>query len=521
MNRPVHKLAAALAVLLVAVFVNLNYVQVVKGGDYRNDPHNRRVLLAEYASPRGQIVVQGESVALSKKTDDELKYLRQYPKGPVYAAVTGYYSFVYDATGIEKAENSVLSGNDSRLFGTQLAGLLTGRDPKGGSVELTLNRAAQEAAYQAMKGADGKMRAGAVVALDPSTGAILAAVSTPSYDPNLLSSHSPSKMEQAWTQLQAAPTQPMLNRALNQRYPPGSVFKVIDAAAALEAGVKPTDRIPAPNSYWPLDPKRTDACPANHQAPCLENFEGERCDNGRDATLAFALAKSCNTTFGILANSPKLGAAKLAAEAKKFGLDGERLTVPLPVARSTIGDPDELARDAAALAQTAIGQRNVGVTPLQAAMLSAAVVNDGTLMKPYLVARELGPNLSVLDEAERTELQQVLDPDLARQLRTMMVGVVTSPEGTGGPADITDLPGVVVGGKTGTADHGVPDANGKQPPPHAWFSGFALQNGVPKIAVAVIIENGGVSGNETTGGLAAGPVAKAVMEAYLRSGGGH
>lgn len=521
MNKPIHKLAAALAVLFAAVFVNLNYVQVVKGGDYRNDPSNRRVLLAEYASPRGQIVVQGSAVALSKKTDDELKYLRQYPKGPVYAPVTGYYSFIYDASGLEKVENQVLSGNDPRLFGTQLAGLLTGRNPKGGSVELTLNRDAQEAAYEAMKGADGKMRAGAVVALDPTTGAILAAVSTPSYDPNRLSSHNPAEIQKAWQELNAAPSQPMLNRALHQIYPPGSVFKVIDSAAALEAGIKPTDRIPAPNSYWPLDPKRTDACPANHQAPCMENFEGERCDNGKDATLAFAFAKSCNTAFGILVNSAKVGAARLAAEAKQFGMDGERLSVPIPVARSTIGDPDVLAHDDAALAQTGIGQRDVAITPLQAAMIAAAVVNDGTLMTPYLVARELGPNLKVLEQTKPSELHQVMDPDVARLLRAMMQGVVTSPEGTGGPANITDLPGVVVGGKTGTADHGVPDASGKQPPPHAWFSGFAMQNGIPKIAVAVIIENGGVSGNETTGGLAAGPVAKAVMEAYLRSGGGH
>ncbi|MGI8762085.1 MAG: peptidoglycan D,D-transpeptidase FtsI family protein [Jatrophihabitantaceae bacterium] len=519
MNRPIRKLSIALAVMLAAVFVNLNFVQVVKGDSYRNNPDNRRVLLNEYASPRGQIVAQGTAIASSKQTTDELKYLRVYEQGPVYAPVTGYYSFVYGTSGIEQVENSVLTGDDPRLFGTQLTGLLTGRNARAGSVELTLNPAAQQAAYAAMK-ANGKMRRGAVVALDPTTGAILAAVSTPSYDPNKLSSHSQATVTQAWQAYQHDPADPMLNRALDQLYPPGSVFKVIDSAAALKAGYKPDQRIPAPNSYWPLEPKKTSACPANHQGACVQNFNGETCDNGKTAALAFALAKSCNTAFAQLVVS-KLGADRLAAEAKLFGFDSSsQLQVPLDVAPSTIGSLNELRNDDAALAQSSFGQRSVAMTPLQGAMISAAVANNGSLMKPYLVARELGPTLSTLSRTQATQLSQVIDPGLDQQLQSMMEGVITSPEGTGGPANITDIPGVVVGGKTGTADHGVPDKYGSQPPPHAWFSGFALQNGIPKIAVAVIIEDGGVNGNETTGGLAAGPVAKAVMEAYLKSGGG-
>jgi peptidoglycan glycosyltransferase len=531
MNRPIRKVAIALGVLFAALFLNLNFVQVVKGDDYRNHVGNKRVLLNEYASPRGAIVVQGTNIAVSKATGDELKYLRTYPEGPIFAPVTGYYSYIYGRSGIEQAEDKVLSGDDPRLFGSQLTSLLTGRNPKGGSVQLTLNKAAQEAAYAAMKGADGTMRKGAVVALDPATGAILAAVSTPSYDPNVLSSHNADAIQQAWKTLNDDPAQPMLNRAFNQVYAPGSMFKVIVSAAALsdtQAKLTPDTRVPAPNGFWPFDPKKTTACPANDpSSSCVQNFDGETCDNGKTATLAFAFAKSCNTAFADLAVNT-LGGNRIAKTAQGFGLaapytgappdlcDPPALRVPLPVCTSTIGSTDDLS-DLGKLSHTSFGQQDVRITPLQAAMISAAVANSGTLMKPYLVAKELGPNLSTLSQASPTQLSQAIDPDLDSELQAMMEGVVTAPEGTGHAAAI---PGVVVGGKTGTADTGI-FKNGKQTPPHAWFTGFALKNGQPAIAVAVIIENGGVNGNETTGGLAAAPVAKAVMEAYLNSGGGH
>jgi penicillin-binding protein A len=518
-NRPIRKVAAALAVLLAAIFVNLNFVQVVKSSDYRNDPDNRRVLLAEYSSPRGQIVVQGTSIAKSVATKDELKYLRVYPQGPLYAAVTGYNSFIYGTSALENAENDVLSGKDPREFGRRLADLFTGRNPKGGSIELTLNKAAQEAAYNAMKLPNGTFKRGAVVALDPTTGAILAAVSTPSFDPGKLSGHDSDAITAYHDSLLVKnnPADPALNRAFNQNYAPGSVFKTIVAAAALKAGIKPDQRVPAPNGFWPFG-DHTGACPDSPTSSCVENFEGETCDNGTTATLKFALAKSCNTAFAALAVD-KLGGKKVAEEARLFGFDGDQLDIPLGVSRSTLGPSADLA-DKGALSHISFGQQSVKMTPLQGAMISAAVANGGTLMQPYLVQRELGSNLSVLADASPTELGQVLNSDLDQDLQSMMEGVVTSPEGTGGAAAITDIPGVVVGGKTGTADTGI-FKNGQQTPPHAWFSGFALQNGDPKIAVAVIIENGGVNGDETTGGLAAAPVAKQVMEAYLKSTAGH
>ena len=515
MNRPIRKVAIALGVLLAAVFVNLNVVQVLQSDSLRNHDGNRRVLLTEYSSARGQIVVQGTAVANSKETTDELKYLRQYTNGPLYAPVTGYNSFVYGTDGIEKAENDVLSGVDPRQFTRRLADLFTGHDMRGGSVQLTLNKAAQEAAYNAMKDANGNIRRGAVVALDPTTGAILAAVSTPSYDPNKLSSHDADSIQSYWKSLQPNrdPADPMLNRAFDQLYAPGSVFKVIVSAAALKLGFKPTTSVPAPNAYWPLG--GSGPCPANGRGACVENFDGETCQNGTTATLEFALAKSCNTAFAELAVK-NIHADRLAQQAQAFGLDTDPLKVPLSVAQSTIGNPDTLANDDAALAQSSFGQRDVRITPLQAAMISAAVANNGELMKPYLVQQELAQNLSVLSDTQPHSMGHAVDQKYVRDLQQMMEGVVTAPEGTGGSARITDIPNIVVGGKTGTADTGI-FKNGVETPPHAWFTGFALQNGAPKIAVAVIIENGGVNGNETTGGLAAAPVAKAVMEAYLKS----
>lgn len=525
MNKSIRKVAVALAVLLLALFVNLNYVQVVKGSDFRNAPDNSRVLLGEYDSPRGDINVGGTAVATSKATKDALKYLRVYPQGSLYAPVTGFFSLAatpspfLGTTGIESAENSVLSGDDSRLFGTRLGDLLTGRNPRGGSVELTIDRATQQAAYHALiTGANGHQRRGAVVALDPSTGAILAAVSTPSYNPSLLSLHNPQQIDANYNRLSGSPAKPLLNRAFNELYPPGSTFKVIVAAAALKAGIKPTDQLIAPGGYFPESGQTASHCPQG-SVNCVENFGGEQCQNGKTASLAFAFAKSCNTLFAAVADE-QLGGDAIAAQAKLFGFDpGSELSVPLPVSNSTVGTKADLAAKGF-LARTAFGQQDVRMTTLQGAMVAAAVANNGLLMQPYLVDKELAPNLNQLTKTAPTQMGDgpVLDPDLDHELQGMMEGVVTAPEGTGHPAAIGN--GVIVGGKTGTADTGRKLKNGQDEAPDAWFIGYAMTNGTAKIAVAVVIENGGVQGNETTGGAAAAPVARKVMEAYLKGHGG-
>jgi peptidoglycan glycosyltransferase len=491
MNRQIRRVTLFIGVLLLAVIVNLNWVQVIHGPQYRDNAANQRVLLDEYKRQRGLIELQGGTpIAESVVTKDALVYLRKYANGPLYAPVTGYNSLYYGQSQIESVEDSVLSGNDDRLFVQRLTNLLTGRDPRGGNVVLTINRQAQAAAYQAMGN-----RRGAVVALDPTTGAILAAVSTPSYDPNKLSSHSADSIKKAYDSYINDKANPMANRAFTETYPPGSVFKVVVSAAALKAGKTPTSRIPAVNALT-LPGTTTQ----------LRNFGGEQCADGKTDTLSHALQISCNTAFAQLGMD--LGTTAIRNEAALFGINDNDFTMPVPVAGSTIGP----VVDQASLAQTSIGQRDVRITPLQGAMIAAAVANKGDLKTPYLVAEEQGPNLATLSHTDPSTLHQVMGASQADQLNQMMQNVVNN--GTGTAAQI---PGIKVAGKTGTADNGPQRADGTYVnPPHAWFSGFAPADN-PKIAVAVIIENGGVAGNETTGGLAAAPVAKAVMQAYLTS----
>jgi len=487
-NRPIRRVSLFVGILLLAVVVNLNWVQVIHAGSLRSNDANQRVLLDEYKRQRGTIVVQGAPVAESVETKGTYRYLRTYSNGPLYADVTGFYSLLYGRTGIESAKNGVLSGEDDRL--QPLTSLLTGRDPNGGNVLLTINKQAQLAAYQALGN-----RRGAVVAMDPQTGAILAAVSTPSYDPNRLSSHQPETIKNAWRAYNADKSQPMLARAFEETYPPGSVFKVIVAAAGLESGRKPDTRIPAP-----------DALTLPGTTTTLRNFAGERCGDGATDTLIHALTISCNTAFAQLAID--LGISKIKDQAAAFGLTGEDFTMPLRVAGSAMG----AVVDKASLGQSAIGQRDVRITPLQGAMIAAAVANKGVLMQPYLVAEERGPNLATLFKAKPEELDSTMSESVATDLTAMMVSVVNN--GTGTAAQV---PGVQVAGKTGTADNGPQRPDGSYVnPPHAWFVGFAPADNA-KIAVAVIIENGGVAGNETTGGKAAAPVAAAVINAYLTS----
>ncbi len=485
MKKPVRKLALFVVILFALVVANLNWLQVVRANALRNNPANTRVLLDEYQRQRGSIVVDGKAIATSEKTNDQLKYLRTYPQGGEYAAVTGYYSIVYGATGIEKAENAVLSGTDDRLVGTAIGDLFSGRDPKGGNVVLTLDSAAQDAAYNALVAA--KVVGGAV-ALDPKTGAILAVVSTPSYDPNTLSSHSPSAIRAASQALAAQTPDPRNNQAMTENYPPGSIFKIIDMAAALDKGMKPDDTVPAPDLYKLPGTQTT-----------LSNYNGESCTSSGTDTLLHSFTISCNTTFAKLAVD-EIGETSLRAMAKKFGVTGNSFTTPLTVAPSTLGD----IIDKAALAQSAIGQRNVRFTAMQAAMLSATVANGGQLMKPYMVKETQAPDLSVLDTTSPEKFGgQAISKSQANDLKDMMVSVVQN--GSGKAAKVS---GVDVAGKTGTAQvaAGVPD--------HTWFTGFAPADN-PKIAVAVFIKNGGGTGGEKSA-----PIAAEIMKAYLNAHGG-
>jgi penicillin-binding protein A len=479
-NAPLRRVAISVLVLFTLLIVNVNVIQVVRSDELRSDGRNTRVLVEEYDSERGSIVAGGTEIANSVPTDDQLTYLRQYANGPVFAPVTGYYSLVYGNAQMERAADDVLSGDDARLFTRRLADLFTGRDPAGGDVVLTLDPAVQETAMAGLEGVTG-----AVVALDPSTGAVLGMASTPTYDPNQLSSHEPAAIRDYAAQLDGREVDPRLNRAINARYEPGSIFKVVVSAAALSSGqYTPDTVIPAPQEL---------VLPGTRTA--LENFGGSACDPSGRQSLLEALTISCNTAFAQLGID--LGEDRVREMAEAFGIGGDPLEIPLPVSESTLG---EIETDAA-LGVSSIGQQDVQLTPLQAAMIASAVANDGTLMSPYLVDQVRAPDLSVIDQTDPEELSEPVSADVADQLTEMMTSVVEN--GSGRRARI---PGVTVAGKTGTAENAGPD--------HNWFIGFAPADD-PQIAVAVFVANGG-----GTGGDVSAPIARDVMQAYLDGQGG-
>jgi penicillin-binding protein A len=486
-NTPVRRIAVAVMVMVMLLLANLTYVQVFKADAYRTDPRNQRVLLEEYARQRGQISAGGQVLASSTPTNDRLRFQRHYSDGPMYAPLTGYFSVVYSSSGLERVEDEVLNGSDDRLFVRRLSDLITGRDPSGGNVVLTLDPQVQRVAYNAMTA---KHYTGAVVAIRPSTGEILAMVSTPSYDPSPLASHSAAVQKQAWTADNAAEPPVLANRAVAATYPPGSTFKLVDTAAALQDGFTPDSPLPAASQI---------TLPGTNTR--LENYAGTPCGTGPIATMADALARSCNTAYATL--TQQVGETKLRAQAEAFGIGESDDAVPLPVVPSSIGS----IPDTPALMQSGIGQRDVRLTPLQNAEIVATIANGGTRMAPHLVKDIQAPDLTPLDTTEPQREGQAIPSTVAQTMTQMMIG---SENRTLGGGKIT---GVQIASKTGTAEHGT---NPKQTPPHAWYVAFAPAD-KPQVAVAVLVENGGNDSLEATGGSVAAPIGRAVIGAVLGS----
>ena len=480
MSRPIRRIAAVFGVLLVALLVNVTIIQVVLAGDYRDRPGNQRVLLEEYDRERGPILVAADPVARSKETGDTLRFLRVYSNGPLYAPVTGFYSIVYGATGLERTENRILTGRSSIFVVDRAEQLFAGREPRGGAVSTTIDARAQRVAFEGLRG-----KKGAVVAIEPATGRILASVQSPSFDPNILSSHQPAEIRAYYATLEADPAKPLLNRPIVSLNPPGSTFKIVTAAAALASGrFTPDSVIPGPRAYDLPDSTRK-----------IRNWNGEACGPGGLVTLRQAMAISCNTAFAWLGN--ELGADALRTQAQLMGFD-EQFQIPLRAATSRFPeDPDDPQT-----AMSAIGQFDVRATALQMAMVAATVGNGGKTMNPYLVQEVRGPDLAVLQTTEPSMFEQAMDPLYAAQLTEMLVGAVEN--GTGSNARI---PGVRVAGKTGTAQ------TGNDNPSVAWFVAFAPAQS-PEVAVAVVVEDAGAP--EVSGNQLAAPIAKDVIEAVLR-----
>jgi penicillin-binding protein A len=488
MIRQVRNVAIAVFVLFAALFVNLNYIQVLQADELAQDSRNARQLIREYELRRGSILVgQGQSqeeIATVTETDGRLRYRRQYADGPLYAHITGFYSFVYGRTELEASQNDHLIGSAPENFARNIADLLAGREREGDDITITINPRAQQAAREAL----GERR-GAVAAVNPQTGDVLALWSFPSYDPNRLSSHDGADIRAYRDELEADERRPAANRAVREWYPPGSTFKIVTTAAALEQGVNADQTFP--------DPVRQEL---PQTTATIGNFGGGTCNGGTPITLARALEVSCNTTFAQL--GLELGADALVEQSERFGLNREwSFDVPRPRAGAIPGDLDPPGT-----AQSAIGQRDVRVTPLHMAMITGAIGNDGVMMRPRLVSEVTdfaGRQIRSFEPQELDGGGQTMSAENARILTDMMVRVVAN--GTGGRAAIS---GVDVAGKTGTAQTGEGRA------PTVWFTGFAPA-GDPQVAVAVVIEDGGDVGSEATGGALAAPVAQAVMEAVL------
>ncbi|MER5874634.1 penicillin-binding transpeptidase domain-containing protein [Streptomyces sp. NPDC001910] len=488
MNKPLRRIALFCGLLVLALLLRDNWLQYVQADDLRTDPKNRRVTIERYATPRGDIIVDGNPITGSTKSaSSDFEYKRSYKNGPMWAPVTGYVSQAFGASQLENLNDGILTGNDDRLFFRNTLDMITGKKKQGGNVVTTLSAAAQKAAFQGL--GDKK---GAVAAIDPKTGAILALASTPSYDPSSFAGNTNTDSK-AWNKLQKKndPDDPMLNRALRETYPPGSTFKVVTAAAALENGLVPdADTKTDSPDPWTM-PGTTTKLPNEGNLPC------------KNADLRTALQVSCNTVFGKIGSD--LGNDKMLEEAKKFGFGTEQFT---PVRSSASVFSDDMNPSQTAL--SSIGQYNTAATPLQMAMVASAVANDGALMKPYMVSELSTHNLDVIEHTDPEKLSQPLSEKNAQVLQSMMETVI-KPGGTGTRAAI---PGYTVGGKTGTAQHGIDNSE----KPYAWFISYAkLPDGSSPVAVAVVVEDGSANRDDISGGGLAAPIARDVMKAVIDS----
>jgi peptidoglycan glycosyltransferase len=490
MNRALTRLSLGVLIMFGLLLINVNYVQAFQGGSLATKPGNARVFNQQFQYQRGSIIAAGggtnvtiaQSVPVKKGAST---YQREYPFNQVYAPITGFDS-VYGSTAVEKYYEKYLAGTATNLTVHNLISLLTGKPKQGANVLLTVSAKAQQAAYQGLQN-DGGHQAG-VVALDPATGAILAMASTPTFNPNKFTTLNGKKFDQVDNAYLSDPAQPLLNRAINETYPPGSSFKVITGSAGFSTGkyAGPTATIAAPQ---PL------TLPNGNQ---LNNDGGEQCGDGHPQILeAFYL--SCNTAFANI--GMKVGGPTLQQYATKFGWNDSKLTIPMPVSASVVPH----VTDKSFTALSSIGQFDDQATPLQEAMDAAAIANHGTLMRPYLLQSVQAPDLTTLAKATPTVLSQAVSSQVAGDMQQMMVQVTQNPAGTAyqtaGPPAVGSL---VIAGKTGTAENGLTNTATDD----AVFTCFAPASD-PKIAVGVIVKGGGFGAD------AAAPIAVKIIEAYL------
>jgi peptidoglycan glycosyltransferase len=493
MNHALRRISLVVLAMFLLLLLSVNYVQAFEPSSLAVQRGNARTFSQQYQYQRGAIVTaDNKTIADSVHVKGIYSYQRVYPDPLVYAPVTGYDS-LYSASGIEQAEDKFLSGSDPQLTVHNLIDLVTGKPKRGATVQLTINSAAQTAAYDALKASG--LPAGAV-AIDPSTGAILAMASYPTFNPNKYATFDSAQLKRIDNHYRFEPSQPLLNRAIEQTFPPGSTFKVVTSSTAFSTGkYTPSTRVYAPtNLKLPGTSKE------------LINFDNLPCDDGSNPTgngkvpLLFAFTVSCNTVFGNL--GMQLGDTTIRQQADKFGMNDPNLRIPLQVAQSSY--PPIPGNDPALTAYSAIGQYNDQVTPLQEAMFSAAIANHGALMTPYMVQKVTAPDLTPLVTAQPSTLSQTVTPQVAAQVTQMMINVVKSPVGTA--HNTAFLPNISIAAKTGTAQNGANNTGLDD----AVFTCFAPSSN-PQIAVGVIVKGGGLGAD------ASAPIAVKIIQAYLAS----
>ena len=477
MNRELKRVSFIVLLMFVALFASSTVIGVFQQDNLRNNPRNVRTLYDSYSAERGPILVDGQPIAESEPSNDVYKFQRVYTQPELYSAVTGYFTLNQGNTGVEGALNDYLSGSANSQFLDKVNAILTGQSPKGASVSLTIDPKVQQAAYDALGD-----RPGAVVAINPKTGAILAMVSQTAYDPNLLASHNSSAVIANYKQLLNSPLNPLVNRAIaGDLYHPGSVFKLIVASAAFDSGRY------TPDSTFPNPP----TLQLPESSTYINNAEGGSCGGGDTVSIATALRLSCNIPFAELGQA--LGPDLIAKYAKAYGY-GQPLDIPMSVTPSIYPS----GMDAPQVLLSSFGQFDDRVTPLQIAMTTAAIANGGTEMKPTLIQDITAPDLTIIQPFQKSVLSQPISSATAATLTGLMINNVNN-----GAASNARISGVDVAGKTGTAQNG----DGK--PYTVWFTGFAPASD-PQVAVAVVVEN-----QNSIGNVISAPIAKKVIEAVL------
>ncbi|MEU1973240.1 penicillin-binding transpeptidase domain-containing protein [Microbacterium sp. NPDC019599] len=483
MTKELRRLSIVMLVMFLALFASTSWIQVVQAETLAENPRNTRALYDSYEVQRGSIIASGAAIASSVPSDDVYAWQRVYTDAPMWSQVTGWINpALGSATGIELEMNQELSGTAGSQFLARIEQIVTGQPQRGSNVVLSLDTAVQRAAFEALGGLQG-----AVIAIEPSTGRVLAMVSSPTFDTNLLAAHDPKAVNEYYDGLEADPLNPLFNRSIGgDLNPPGSTFKLVVASAALASGdYTPESTLPNPASYT-----------LPQSSSKVFNSTGGTCGPGERVTIADALRLSCNIPFAELA--VELGDQAIREEAEKYGFNQ---AFELPLVSTPSSYPRALDDPQTAL--TGFGQGQVTATPLQMAMVSAGIANGGMVMNPRMVDSVLAPDLSVQQTFESSEFGRALDEDLAAEMVAMMVANVSD-----GAASNARIDGVDVAGKTGTAE------NGDDDPFTLWFTGFAPADD-PQVAVAVVVEDGGGQGQSGSGNTIAAPIAKKVMEAVL------